>query len=50
MIEKDLASASAEYQTLMKTDLPAFNRALSEKGVTPLWRLFLRWPACSEYG
>jgi photosystem II stability/assembly factor-like uncharacterized protein len=36
MIEKDLTSASAEYQTLLKTDLPAFNRALSEKGVTPL--------------
>ena len=36
MIEKDLASASAEYRTLMKKDLPAFNRALAENGVTPL--------------
>jgi hypothetical protein len=36
MIEKDLAAASAEYQTLIKTDIPAFNRSLSEHGVIPL--------------
>ena len=36
MIEKDLASATTEYKTLMDKDVPAFNRLLSEKGVTPV--------------
>ncbi len=36
MIEKDLAAATAEYRSLMDKDLPAFNKSLSEHGVTPL--------------
>jgi photosystem II stability/assembly factor-like uncharacterized protein len=36
MIEKDLTAATADYRSLMDKDLPAFNKALSEHGVTPL--------------
>ena len=36
MIEKDLNSAANEYQALVKTDLPAFNRAMADRGVMPL--------------
>jgi len=36
MIEKDLNSAAAEYQALVQKDLPAFNRAMAERGVMPL--------------
>ncbi|HKV29140.1 MAG TPA: hypothetical protein VJN90_12790 [Candidatus Acidoferrales bacterium] len=36
MIEKDLASAKADYQSLMSKDIPAFNRSLAEHGVIPV--------------
>jgi photosystem II stability/assembly factor-like uncharacterized protein len=35
-IEKDLAAANANYQTLMARDVPAFNRLLAAKGKAPL--------------
>jgi hypothetical protein len=35
-IEKDLDAAKAAYKKLMETELPAFNRTLAEKGVTPI--------------
>lgn len=36
MIEKDLASAKADYQNLISKDIPAFNRSLAEHGVIPV--------------
>jgi hypothetical protein len=36
MIEKDLATATAEYHNLMDKELPGFNKSLAEHGVTPL--------------
>ncbi len=36
IIEKDLTSAQSDYQKLMGADLPGFNRALLEKGMTPV--------------
>ncbi|HEV2222574.1 MAG TPA: hypothetical protein VGR84_06190 [Candidatus Acidoferrales bacterium] len=36
MIEKDLASAKADYQSLINKDIPAFNRSLAEHGVIPV--------------
>jgi hypothetical protein len=35
-VEQDLTAAEAEYKTLMEKDVPPFNRALTEKGITPL--------------
>jgi photosystem II stability/assembly factor-like uncharacterized protein/DNA-binding FrmR family transcriptional regulator len=35
-VEGDLATAEAEYKTLMEKDVPPFNRTLTEKGITPL--------------
>jgi len=34
-IEKDLASAKAEYKTLIEREIPAFNRAVGG-AITPL--------------
>ena len=36
MIEKDLATAKADYGNLYEKELPAFNRSLAEHGVTPM--------------
>jgi hypothetical protein len=36
MIEKDLATATAEYRNLMDKEVPGFNRAMGEHGITPL--------------
>lgn len=36
MIEKDLATATADYRNLLDKEMPAFNRSLAEHGVTPL--------------
>jgi hypothetical protein len=36
MVEKDLASAKAEYRTLMDKDVPAFNKNLVANGMTPV--------------
>ncbi len=36
MIEKDMATATADYRNLMDKDLPGFNKSLAEHGVTPL--------------
>jgi photosystem II stability/assembly factor-like uncharacterized protein len=36
MIEKDLATATAEYKNLMEKEVPGFNRSMSEHGITPL--------------
>jgi photosystem II stability/assembly factor-like uncharacterized protein len=36
MIEKDMNAAKAEYRALLDKDMPAFNRSLAEKGVTPI--------------
>jgi hypothetical protein len=44
-IEKDLAAALGDYQNLIEKELPAFNRALLEKGITPI--AFVR-PAPAE--
>lgn len=35
-IEKDLEVAKAEYGKLLSTEVPAFNKMVAEKGVTPL--------------
>jgi soluble cytochrome b562 len=35
-IEKDLDAAKAAYKKLMETELPAFNRTLAERGLTPV--------------
>ena len=35
-IEKDLAAARMDYQTLMDKDVPAFNQWLGQQGMTPL--------------
>ena len=35
-IEKDMNAAQVEYRGLMDKDVPAFNRWLAEKGMTPL--------------
>ena len=36
MLEKEMATAEAEYRKLMQNDFPAFNRALAERGLLPL--------------
>jgi hypothetical protein len=36
MIEKDLATATAEYRNLMDKEVPGFNRAMGEHGLIPL--------------
>ncbi len=36
MIEKDLNGAKAEYQKLMDTDVPAFNKTLASANLTPV--------------
>ncbi len=36
MLEKDIAGARSEYNTLMQTDVPAFNKSLTEHGALPL--------------
>ena len=41
-IEKDLADAQSSYQNLIEKELPAFNRALLDKGITPI--AFVRPP------
>ena len=45
-IEKDLVEAQSAYQNLLEKELPAFNRALTDKGVTPI--AFLRPAATDE--
>ncbi|HUJ31639.1 MAG TPA: hypothetical protein VLY23_10195 [Candidatus Acidoferrum sp.] len=35
-IEKDLATAKSDYNSLFDKDLPAFNHSLAEHGVTPI--------------
>ena len=35
-IEKDLATATQDYNNLMKTTVPAFNQTLLQHGITPL--------------
>jgi len=35
-IEKDLDAAPTEYQALMRTDVPAFNKTMEVKGMPPL--------------
>jgi hypothetical protein len=44
-IEKDLAEAQTGYQNLIEKELPAFNRTLLDKGITPI--AFVR-PANTE--
>jgi len=44
-IEKDLCAALADYQNLIDRELPAFNRTLLDKGITPI--AFVR-PAVTE--
>jgi len=41
-IEKDLAEAQSGYQNLIDKELPAFNRSLLDKGITPI--AFVRPP------
>src|SRR5207245_4876747 len=41
-IEKELADAESSYQNLIEKELPAFNRALLDKGITPV--AFVRPP------
>jgi hypothetical protein len=36
MLEKEMAAGRADYNTLMRTDVPAFNKSLVEHGVLPL--------------
>jgi hypothetical protein len=45
-IEKDLAEAQSGYQNLIEKELPAFNRALLDKGITPI--AFVRPPEPEE--
>jgi photosystem II stability/assembly factor-like uncharacterized protein len=35
-IERDLEAAKVEYKSLLDRDVPAFNKAIAEKGVTPI--------------
>lgn len=35
-IEKDLTAAKAAYKKLLDAEVPAFNRSLAEKGITPV--------------
>ena len=35
-IDKDLNTAKIEYKTLMEKEVPAFNRAVAERGIAPL--------------
>ena len=35
-IEKDLSEAQSAYQNLVEKELPAFNRTLLDKGMTPI--------------
>jgi photosystem II stability/assembly factor-like uncharacterized protein len=35
-IEKDMAAAQSEYQSLLAKDLPAFNKSMADKGITPI--------------
>jgi len=35
-IERDLNAAKVEYKNLLDKDVPAFNKAIAEKGVTPI--------------
>jgi hypothetical protein len=35
-IEKEMAAAKSEYNSLMQTDVPAFNKTLTEHGALPL--------------
>jgi hypothetical protein len=35
-VEKDLAEAQTNYQNLIEKELPAFNRSLLDKGITPI--------------
>jgi photosystem II stability/assembly factor-like uncharacterized protein len=44
-IEKDLGAALTDYQNLIEKELPAFNRTLLDKGITPI--AFLR-PAVTK--
>jgi hypothetical protein len=41
-IEKDLAEAHSDYQSLVEKELPGFNRSLLDKGITPI--AFVRPP------
>jgi hypothetical protein len=36
MLETELAKAQADYRNLMEKEVPAFNRLVAEKGITPL--------------
>jgi photosystem II stability/assembly factor-like uncharacterized protein len=45
-IDKDLAEAQSGYQNLIEKELPAFNRALLDKGITPI--AFVRPPEPEE--
>src|SRR2546429_282578 len=45
-IEKELADAESSYQNLIEKELPAFNRALLDKGITPV--AFVRPPNDEE--
>jgi uncharacterized protein (UPF0335 family) len=40
MIEKDLAAAKTEFTNVMEKEIPAFNRAIGGRGVSPLVSLF----------
>ncbi|MGA7351544.1 MAG: hypothetical protein WBX06_10340, partial [Acidobacteriaceae bacterium] len=35
-IEKDLAKAEEDYKSLMTKEVPAFNRSLAERNITPI--------------
>jgi hypothetical protein len=37
-IEKDLAAAKADHNNLIEKEMPAFNRSLAERGITPVVR------------
>jgi photosystem II stability/assembly factor-like uncharacterized protein len=37
-IEKDLAAAKADYRSLIDKEIPAFDRSLAERGITPVVR------------
>ena len=45
-IEKELADAESSYQNLIEKELPAFNRALLDQGITPV--AFVRPPNDEE--
>ncbi len=48
MIEKDLAAAENEVQTLLEKDVPEFNRSLVDRRITPIISFNNSAPATKE--